>query len=175
MIRKTLSLAGMFFIILSGAAVGGWIINQQDPVQFLSRKILTPVVKPGEAIKIELDNYRNLRCAQKTYRIGNRPDGERFTIVEDKPAAFGKLGRDKYVVSVDTPQNVPYGKATVYSYTERMCNPWEWLKPVVYGEWTDEIEFGPETKRISPDEAHNSLVPSPQSKEAPGPERAQVE
>jgi hypothetical protein len=147
----------MFFVAGCGAVLGGWVTNQQNPVQFLSRKVLTPVVRPGDAIKIELDNYRILRCAQRTWRILYKPDGERSTIVEDKPAAFGVLGRDKYIASVDTPADVPHGKAKLYSYTERMCNPWEYYNPVVYGEWTDEFEFGPETIRKKPDDVANAL------------------
>jgi hypothetical protein len=38
----------------------------------------------------------------------------------------------------------------IYSYTVRMCNPWEWMFPVQYAEpWLDGFEFGPETRRIS--------------------------
>lgn len=159
MIRNALSLAGLLLMAGSGAIVGGWITNKQDPVQFLSRKVLTPVVRPGDDVKIELDNYRLLRCPQKTYRIINKPDGERSTQDEDKPAGFGKLGRDKYITSIATQASAPFGKATIYSYTVRMCNPWEWLFPVEYGEaWVDTFEFGPETKRISSDQARNSLV-----------------
>lgn len=158
MINKTLGIAGLFFIAGLGAALGGWIVNQQDPVQFFSRKVLTPVVKPGDAVKVELDNYRVLRCAQRTYRVLTKPDGERSVQVPDRPASFGKLGRDKYITSIETPPDAPFGKAIIYSYTERMCNPWEYLKPVVYGEWTDNIEFGPQTKRISPEEAENTLL-----------------
>lgn len=160
MIQKTLGAFGLLLIAGSGAVLGGWITNQQDPVQFLSRKVLTPQVKPGDDVKVELDNYRVLRCPQRTYRIINKPDGERTVLVEDKPAGFGKLGRDRYVASIPTPPNSPFGPATVYSYTERMCNPWEWMFPVVYADpWTDHFEFGPETVRIPPEKAKNSLSP----------------
>lgn len=158
MISSVLKWLGVVLCGGIGMVVGGWVTNQQDPVQFLSRKVLTPVVKPGDPIKIELDNYRFLRCAQVTYRIVSRPDGERFTAIEDKPAAFGRLGRDKYIASVETPTGLPYGKASVYSFTQRKCNPWEYFFPVTYGEWTDDIEFGPETKRIAPDQVKNSLL-----------------
>lgn len=158
MINSMLKWIGVVFCGGVGVIVGGWITNQNDPVQFLSRKVLTPVVKPGDAIKIELDNYRLQRCAQTTYRILSRPDGERVTAVEDKPAAFGRLGRDKYIASIETPQGLPYGKASLYSFTQRKCNPWEYMFPVTYGEWTDDIEFGPETTRVSADKAKNTLI-----------------
>ena len=159
MLRKAIGIAGMFFVAGLGAVTGGWVTNQQDPVQFLSRKVLTPVVKPGDPIKIELDNYRVLRCPQKIWRIITKPDGERTSIAEDKPAAFGRLGRDKYIASIDTPADSPFGEGEVFSYTERMCNPWEMIWPVVYGQWSDKIVFGPETKRIKPEEAVNTLLP----------------
>jgi hypothetical protein len=38
----------------------------------------------------------------------------------------------KYIASVPTPSSTPFGKATIYSYTVRMCNPWEWMFPVQY-------------------------------------------
>lgn len=159
MITRVLSWAGLLLVAGGGAVLGGWITNKQDPVQFLSRKVLTPVVRPGDDVKIELDNYRVLRCPQTTYRIINKPDGERSVQTDDKPAAFGKLGRDKYIASVPTPSSTPFGKATIYSYTVRMCNPWEWMFPVQYAEpWLDEFEFGPETRRVSPEQAKNSLT-----------------
>ncbi|ABY31912.1 hypothetical protein [Methylorubrum extorquens] len=129
MITRVLSWAGLLLVAGGGAVLGGWITNKQDPVQFLSREVLTPVVRPGDDVKIELDNYRVLRCPQTTYRIINKPDGERSVQTDDKPAAFGKLGRDKYIASVPTPSSTPFGKATIYSYTVRMCNPWEWMFP----------------------------------------------
>jgi hypothetical protein len=149
----------MLLVAGGGAVLGGWITNKQDPVQFLSRKVLTPVVRPGEPVKIELDNYRVLRCPQKTWRIITKPNGERTTQDDDKPAGFGKMGRDKYVTSIDTPSDSPYGQAAIYSYTARMCNPWEMVWPVVYGEWVDHFEFGLETKRIPPEMAENTLLP----------------
>ncbi len=159
MIMRALSWAGMLLVAGVGATLGGWITNKQDPVQFLSRKVLTPVVRPGDSVKIELDNYRLLRCPQRTWRIITKPNGERSTQSEDKPAAFGKLGRDKYIASIETPSDSPFGEATLYSYTERMCNPWEIVWPVVYGEWTNKFEFGPATRRVKPEEAENTLVP----------------
>ncbi|KQO89534.1 hypothetical protein ASF56_25045 [Methylobacterium sp. Leaf122] len=90
-------------------------------------------------------------------RLINKPDGERSVQTDDKPAACGKLGRDKYIASVPTPPFTPFGNATIYSYTVRMCNLWEWMFPVQYAEpWLDEFEFGPETRRISPEQAKNS-------------------
>jgi hypothetical protein len=78
---------------------------------------------------------------------------------DDKPAAFGKLGRDKYIVSVPTPPSTPFGKATIYSHTVRMYNPWEWTFPFQYAEpWLDEFEFGPETQHISLEQAKNSFT-----------------
>jgi hypothetical protein len=159
MVRKFVGLAGMFFVAALGATVGGWVTNNTDPVQFLSRKVLTPVVKPGDAVKIELDNYRVLRCPQKTTRIVTKSDGERYVTTDDKPAGFGVLGRDRYIASAPTPQDAVFGPATMYSYTERMCNPWEMVWPVVYGQWVDKFEFGPETQRIRPEDAPNTIVP----------------
>jgi hypothetical protein len=159
MLRKILGGLGLGLVAACGATLGGWITNKQDPVQFLSRKVLTPIVRPGDEVEIELDNYRVLRCPQTTYRIINYPNGRRSQQVEDKPAGFGKLGRDKYRVAVPTQDGVPFGKAYVYSYSERKCNPWEWIFPVAYAEpWIDEFEFGAETKHLLPEDAKNSLV-----------------
>jgi hypothetical protein len=159
MLRRLFGVLGLALVAGCGATVGGWITNKQDPVQFLSRKILTPQVKPGDEIEIELDNYRILRCPQTTYRVISYPNGRRSTQVEDKPAGFGRLGRDKYRVAIPTQDGVPFGTGNVYSYTERRCNPWEWLFPVTYAEpWTDVVQFGPETIHLSPEDAKNSLV-----------------
>ena len=66
---------------------------------------------------------------------------------------------NKYIASVPTPSSTPFGKATIYSYTVRMCNPWEWMFPVQYAEpWLDDFEFGSETRRIPPEQAKNSLT-----------------
>ncbi|WP_283535283.1 hypothetical protein [Methylorubrum extorquens] len=102
---------------------------------------------------------RILRCPQTTYRIINKPDGERSVQTDDKSAAFRKLGRDKYITSLPTPPSTPFGRATIYSYTVRMCNPWEWVSPAQYAEpWLDEFDFGPETRHTSPEQAKNSLT-----------------
>ena len=159
MVRRAFGLFGMFFVAGLGAVTGGWVTNKTDPVQFLSRKILTPVVRPGDSVKFELDNYRVLRCPQRTTRVVTKSDGERYVTSEDKPAGFGRLGRDRYIASAETPRDAVFGPATMYSYTERMCNPWEQVWPVVYGEWVDKFEFGPETIRVRPEDAPNTILP----------------
>lgn len=148
---RGLGWAGLFLIAGLGAAVGGWITNSQYPVQVLGRKLVTTTVKPGDDVEIELDNYRLTRCEQTVYRIITYPDGKRSTIIRDVPSRFGKLGHDRYITTVPTNSQTVFGKASIYSYGEARCNPWEWLFPKSSGDpWVDQFEFGPETVRIDP-------------------------
>lgn len=156
--RRFLGTLGLFFVAFLGTIIGSWIVSETRPVKFLERHVLTPVVRPGDEILIQLVNYREIRCPQTVYRTINYPNETRDVIVQRLPETFGKLGLDKYVVNLRTKDNASFGKGHVYSYTESMCNPWQMWWPKVSGPWVDEIEFGPETKYVRPEDAPNTLA-----------------
>lgn len=157
-LRRVLGGFGLFFLALCGAVLGSWIASEVKPVQFLSRKVLTPVVKPGEPVHVLLENYRVFRCPQTVYRIVNYPNETRDLVTRELPENFGKLGLDRYIAEIPTKANAVFGKANVYSYTESMCNPWQFIYPKLSGPWIDEFEFGPDTVRVNPENVPNSLV-----------------
>lgn len=152
-LRSLLGWAGLFLIAGMGAAVGGWITQGSYPVQVLSRKVLTPVVKPGENVVVEIDVFRTSRCPIDAYRVYSYPGNVRDSAVVPYKAEFGKLGHDKYKIEIPTSATARHGKASIYSYAKSRCNPWEWLVPKDSGDpWIDNYELGPATIFRSPDD-----------------------
>jgi hypothetical protein len=145
--------AGVLLVAGIGAALGGWITQGSYPVQVLSRKVLTPVVKPGDNVLVELDVFRSSRCPIDAYRVYSYPGNVRDSAIVQYKADFGKLGHDKYRIEIPTSSTANHGKASIYSYAKSRCNPWEWAVPKESGDpWIDSFELGPATIFRSPDD-----------------------
>lgn len=152
-VYKLFGWAGVFLIAGVGAAVGGWVTNGRYPYQVLSRRVLTPVVAPGEPVEIEIEGFRSARCDTTVKRFVEYPDTGRTFTKTDYDDEYGRLGAEKFVLKIPTVPTHQYGKAFIYSYGESRCNPWEYLVPKSAGDpWIDQFEFGPETIRKSPED-----------------------
>lgn len=151
--RALFGWAGILLIAGVGAALGGWITQGQYPYQVIGRKVLTPIVKPGEPVEIQIDGFRVFRCDTLVKRFVQYPDGGRSFNMTPYDADFGRLGHERFVLKVPTEPTKKLGRAYIYSYGESRCNPWEWLVPRSAGDpWIDEFEFGQATTFRSPDD-----------------------
>jgi hypothetical protein len=149
MIGRIIGYVGLVSAAAFGAIVGSWA-QQPYPLSVIERNVLTPTVKPGEDVRVELVVDRRQRCPQIINRFVQYPNGDREPGGRDLPSTFGRMGRDVYVLKVPTNPTAPYGPAEIYSTGEARCNPYqEWVKPVESGDpWHDKFSFGPETKNI---------------------------
>lgn len=148
MIGKTIGYIGVLAAAAFGATVGVWA-QQPYPISILERNVLTPLVKPGEEVEIELVVDRRQRCDQIVSRFVQYANGYRDLDTRELPSTYGRMGRDIYIVKVPTNPNAPHGPAEVYSTGRAECNPWQkYIKPVESGDpWHDRFRFGNETVR----------------------------
>jgi len=149
MIAKSIGYFGLVCAAAAGATVGVWA-QAPYPLSILERNVLTPQVKPGDPVQIELVVDRRQRCPQIINRFVQYPDGKREAAGRDLPTAYGRMGRDVYVLEVPTDADAPFGDAEIYSTGEARCNPYqEWVKPVESGDpWHDRFKFAQETVRV---------------------------
>jgi hypothetical protein len=160
-LRNVFGWAGVLLVAGIGAALGGWITQGQYPYQVLGRKVLTPIVKPGEPVEIEIDGFRVFRCDTLVKRFVQYPDGGRTFSATAYDSEFGRLGHERYTLKIPTEQTKKLGRGYVYSYGESRCNPWEWFVPRSAGDpWIDEFEFGPATQFRSPDDVKPNERPT---------------
>lgn len=141
---------GVFMGAVFGAIVGTWA-QQPYPVSIIERNVLTPVVKPGDDLRIEVVIDRRTRCDQEITGYLQYPDGSRTAVLRELPSTYGRLGRDVYVLRVHTDPHAPMGPAERYSVGEATCNLYQSVMkhPAISGDpWIDRFQFGPETKEI---------------------------
>jgi hypothetical protein len=151
--------AGVLLVAGIGAALGGWMTQGSYPFQVHSRKVLTPEVKPGDDVEVEIEGYRTSRCPVVAYRIVDYPNGQRSPVTRDYPQEFGKLGFDKFRIRIPTERTQAFGPGSVYSYAESRCNPWEYLFPKSSGDpWVDQFKFAENTRHVRPED----VKPNPQ-------------
>lgn len=140
--------------VAAGAAVGATMAvwaQEPYPLSILERNVLTPIVKPGDKVRVEILADRRKRCEQEVTRFVQENDGDRQKIVRPWQQDYGRMGRDAYVLEVPTANDAPFGPGEIVSTAAAVCNPWQrWFgTPVPSGEaWHDKFVFGDETKTI---------------------------
>lgn len=132
-----------------GATLAVWA-QTPYPVTIVERNVLTPMVKPGEFLRVEIVADRRERCDAEAVRFVQEPDGDRVPARQIYSASFGRLGRDIYVVSIPTSRETPFGPAEVVTVGQAYCNPWHrWVAPVKSGDPSyDRFLFAPETVTV---------------------------
>lgn len=141
---------GVFMGAVFGGIVGTWV-QQPYPISVLERNVLTPVVKPGDDMRVEIVTDRRLRCDQTVTGYLQFADGSRTPILRELPSTYGKLGKDIYVLRVHIDTNAAKGPAERYSTGEAKCNLYQMLfdKPATSGDpWVDHFVIGDETKNL---------------------------
>lgn len=154
MIGKIVGLIGVGASAAFGATLAVWA-NAPYPTSILDRHVLTPKLKPGDPLRIEITADRRKRCPQDVDRFIHMADGTRSVQSKDYPSSFGRLGRDVFIIEVATPSQAPYGPAENYTTSVAVCNPYQRLfGGVSNGDpWVDRFEFAPETVRVPPKNA----------------------
>lgn len=146
MMSKAIGWIGVIAAAAFGATVATWA-QAPYPISITERTVLTPTVKPGDKARVELVVDRRSRCDQIISKFIQYPDGTRDRSSRDLPSEYGRMGRDVYVLEIQTKPDTPFGKAEIYSTGRAECNPWQtYIKAVESGDpWRDEFRFGPET------------------------------
>ena len=146
MIGKFFGWAGVFAGAVAGATVGVWA-QAPYPLSILERNVLTPVVKPGDDVRVELVVDRRQRCDQNVSHFIQYPNGDRDPNSRELSSTYGRMGRDVYVVRIPTDPTAPFGNAEVYSTGRAQCNPWQrYVKEVESGDpWHGKFRFGEAT------------------------------
>lgn len=144
-----------YFGVICGAAFGATVATWAQapyPISILERNVLTPVVKPGDDVRVELVVDRRQRCDQEISRFIHDSGNDRDLESRELPSEYGRMGRDVYVVRIATSPKSPHGPAEVYSTGKAKCNPWQrYVKEVESGDpWHDYFRFGPETVHVPP-------------------------
>lgn len=150
MIGRMLGYIGVICGAGFGATVGTWA-QAPYPVSIIERNVLTPVVKPGDDVLVEIVADRRQRCDQIINRFVQQ-GLDRWPASRDLPSAYGRMGRDVYILRVHTSPDAKFGPAEVYSTGVAECNPYQKnFRPVESGDpWHDVFAFGPETKTLPP-------------------------
>lgn len=149
MIQRVFGWLGVTGGAAFGATMAVWA-QAPYPISILERNVLTPELKPGDKLRVELVVDRRERCRQEVRHILQENDGDRQRLAEVYPSDFGRMGRDVFVQEIPTDPNAVYGPAEVITTAEAECNPWQrWVAPVRSGDpWRDKFTFAPETKEI---------------------------
>lgn len=151
MIGKLFGLFGVSAFAAFGATCAIWA-STPYPVSVLDRHVLTPKLKPGEPLRVEILADRRKRCDQDVDRFIHMSDGTRTIISKEYPSSFGRLGRDAFVLEIATSPSAPFGPAENYTVAKAVCN----LYQRVFGgvpngdPWVDKFEFAPETVHVPP-------------------------
>lgn len=149
MISRILGWLGMALAAGTGATIALWA-SAPYPVSTVERRVLTPMLRPGDALKVEVVVDRTERCESEAIRFVQEPDGDRPEVRQPYSASFGRIGRDIFVVSIPTREDTPFGPAEVVTIGRAICNPWHrYVKPVQNPEPSiDRFMFAPETVRV---------------------------
>lgn len=95
-----------------------YLYNQQPPVTYSSRKVLTPVVPPGGILKIEISSDLSRKCEAMVFRTIIDSNGALYDLSpEARPL------KTNYVIEVPVPLGVMPGPASYSARVEWRCNP----------------------------------------------------
>lgn len=151
MIGKLFGGLGVSLFAAAGATCALWAAAP-FPVSVLDRHVLTPKLKPGQPLRVEILADRRARCDQDVDRFIHMSDGTRSVLSKDYPSSFGRLGKDAFVLEIPTSPTAPMGPAENYTVSKATCNPYQKLfGGVGSGDpWVDKFEFAPETVTVPP-------------------------
>lgn len=113
------------FVLFGAAAgiLGYWTAERDAPTTQLSERILTPVVAPGELLKVEYQVERRKNCHVHLEQI--LLDGERVRWPiedEDYEAAPGPVGHDTFVIGIEVPRRFAQGTGRYRAIRTYTCN-----------------------------------------------------
>jgi hypothetical protein len=143
MIRRVFGWFGVAAGAAFGATLAVWA-QEPYPLSILERNVLTPEIKPGDPLRIEILADRRKRCDHEVTRFVQEPDGDRQAIVRPWRMDVGRMGRD-------ADARAPIGPGEAVSTGTAICNPWQrWLgSPVPSGDpWRDKFTFAPATRTV---------------------------
>lgn len=150
MIRRAFGWLGVAAGAAFGATLAVWA-QEPYPLSILERNVLTPELKPGDPVRVEILADRRKRCEHEVSRFVQEPDGDRQLINRPWRADYGRMGRDAYVIEIPTDPKAPMGPGEIVSTGAAICNPWQrWFgSPVPSGDpWHDKFVFAPATKVV---------------------------
>lgn len=128
-------ITGVLLIVVAacGATFGRWASERQLPIQVLKVRVLTPVVKPDEELRVEFTIQRfRTDCAIVVTRLLLDSERGRYVLMpREFPSAPGPLGTDSYVVPVAIPKGIALGPATYRTLTSYACNALHYVWPLV--------------------------------------------
>jgi hypothetical protein len=121
------------------ATLGRWVGDNGSPTQVISSRLLTPVVAPGESLKVRYTVERDRSCAVKIDRLLFDGEGVRYTLDDiESAAALGPIGRDEYTVSVQIPRGFARGRSAYRTVTTYVCNALHNVWPIII---RSEVQF----------------------------------
>jgi hypothetical protein len=120
MIWRALTLIGCSIT----AGIAGVMIGDREPPTVIDKtEILTPVVAPGENLRIRYEVYRRRSCHTRVERILLDGENARFVLpVTELSGAPGLLERDAYVSVIPIPTDATRGVGKYRAITTYKCN-----------------------------------------------------
>lgn len=118
----------MVAILLIGlsAVLGYWVQDREAPVEITASKILTPVVKPGEPVKIVYTLTRKKICHVKVEQVLYDHDRVRYspTVIDYVADPGAKImGDDPVGLAIEVPKHFAPGTAFHRAVRAYYCNP----------------------------------------------------
>lgn len=115
-----------FCLLAFSGLLGYWIQDRDPPVDILEAKILTPVIKPGDAVKVIYFLNRKRLCHVRVEQVIYDSDRVRYSPTTlDYVADPGsrKLGEDPIGYAVEVPTHFQEGPGFHRAVRAYYCNP----------------------------------------------------
>lgn len=106
------------------AGVIGVMIGDREPPTVIDRtEVLTPIVAPGDNLRIHYEVYRRKSCHIRVERMLLDGENARFMLpATELSGAPGPLERDSYVSVIPIPTEVTHGVGRYRAITTYKCN-----------------------------------------------------
>lgn len=131
--------------------LGFWAGERTPPVDVLDATVLTPVVRPGEDLRIKYTVFRRASCRTKFQRTYRDSENARYTLEDiDIWYSPAPLGHDEYVSLVPISSRAQPGAASFRAITVYICNPIHNIWPItqVSAQVPFRIEGEPTTESV---------------------------
>lgn len=138
---RTLAICGLLLVASLGGVVGSWISHRTFPLAIFERAIVNKMVKAGEPVLIRVTLERREQCFLTTRRTVTYSDGRKIPMSTEMDIGFGPLGKETYLLVIQTSEFAPPGPATIRSQGFSECNPIEKLFPVPSDVYVDNFEI----------------------------------
>lgn len=116
---------------LSGV-LGYWAADRELPVRVTDTVLLTPVVAPGQELRIRVYGFRHKSCRSVFQRLYRDGEGARFIHDDvDIRLSTSNLGQDNWVVPLPISVTAKPGRGIFRMLTQYYCNPLHYIFPLI--------------------------------------------